>query len=705
MARVIYNIKGNYDGKAMNQAKGGLQSLAGEAKKAATVVIALVSAKALGGIKKVVDGSTQSFLNQNTALKSLSTAAQNAAIPLQNLAKIRQDMSHGNFFDDDSLNNALKLATNMELAETQIREVMTAATDMAASGIMPLDAAVKALSLSYSGNIGQLAKIAPELKNLTKEELANGAAVDVLKGKYAGFADQMSNTFGGRETQFKNAFADLQSEVGGIIQSLRFVSQGKFLEPIQKMTVWLHENREQILTFVLALPGMMSAAFDGIKKMIDQTFSVKGFSNIFMAIGKNLVNNLVFHLEQIGVLLKLQVESFQNIFSLTFGNLAALAYNMFIVPFGNKFIEAINKMLEKVMDNKAVKWIAENIFKTKDFNGSNVITFRFDENKKDYKSLSDFATTQKNIFKDFLSDYKNASEKYAKNIKDNAESFSKFYKNTAEETAASIKAVLDSTDLPEDLKIALSEGAGLIQSAIENDDGTPITTGGGGTEGGRGDSKSGNPWASLLSSFGQIGSTITAFLQGGGGWVSILIQFVGELVAKLQEISPAFNQVLNYMSMLVNEIAAPVANILDSFLPDAVNVIKLIGRTIGRVIEMLAPIAKVLLGGLLQTLLKSIAFVLTVIYNAVVAIHNLFSKKKNRWDYLSFDESMNTQSTSSSYAEDVATAKTSTAKNSITAARDVYVYITYNQSYVNGDARMIALNIRDEIRRAEKLGY
>ena len=702
MASVTYNISGKYNGKAMDQAQSGLKGLANEAKKAATAVVALVSAKALGALKKVVDGSTQSFLNQNTALKSLTTAAQNAAIPLQNLAKIRQDMSHGNFFDADSLNNALKLATNMGLVENQIRDVMQAATDMAADGIMPLDNAVKALSLSYSGNVGQLAKIAPELKNLTKEELANGAAVDILKNKYAGFTSQMSNTFSGREAQFKNTFADLQSEVGAIIQSLRFVSQGKFLEPIQKMTNMLHENREQILTFIFALPGMMSKTFDGIKKMIEQTFSAKGFSNLFMAIGKHLVDNLVFHFEQIKTLFKTLFKTFENNFSLTFGNLAVLAYNKFIVPFGNKFLETINEMLSKVMDNKAVKWIAENIFKSKDFDGSNVITFRFDENKKDYTSLEDYAKKQKNIFSDFLADYKKASEKYAKSVKDNAENFSKFYKDTAEETAASIKAVLDSTDLPEDLKIALSEGAGMIQSAIENEDYTPapVDSDNTGT-----DTKSGSPWTSLLSSFGQLGSTITAFLQGGGGWVSVLINFVGELVSKLQELSPAFTQVLNYMSTLVNEIAAPIADILDSFLPDAVNVIKLIGSTIGKVIEMLAPIAKIFLGGLLQTLLKTIAFVLTVIYNAVVAIHNLFSKKRNRWDYLSFDETMNAQSASSSYAEDVATTKTSTARNSITAARDVYVYITYSQSYVNGDARAIALSIRDEIKMAEKLGY
>ena len=48
---------------------------------------------------------------------------------------------------------------------------MQAATDMASSGIMPLDQAVKTLSQSYSGNLGQLKKIAPELDGLTKKEL------------------------------------------------------------------------------------------------------------------------------------------------------------------------------------------------------------------------------------------------------------------------------------------------------------------------------------------------------------------------------------------------------------------------------------------------------------------------------------------------------------------------------------------------------
>jgi hypothetical protein len=42
---------------------------------------------------------------------------------------------------------------------------------------------------------------------------------------------------------------------------------------------------------------------------------------------------------------------------------------------------------------------------------------------------------------------------------------------------------------------------------------------------------------------------------------------------------------------------------------------------------------------------------------------------------------------------------------SYSVAGDMYINIYYENSYVNGDTRAIALNIRDEIRKAEGKGY
>ena len=43
------------------------------------------------------------------------------------------------------------------------------------------------------------------------------------------------------------------------------------------------------------------------------------------------------------------------------------------------------------------------------------------------------------------------------------------------------------------------------------------------------------------------------------------------------------------------------------------------------------------------------------------------------------------------------------ASSSYTAARDIYLYITYEHSYVNGDAREIALNLYEELKDCKKL--
>lgn len=51
----------------------------------------------------------------------------------------------------------------------------------------------------------------------------------------------------------------------------------------------------------------------------------------------------------------------------------------------------------------------------------------------------------------------------------------------------------------------------------------------------------------------------------------------------------------------------------------------------------------------------------------------------------------------------MANATTNTA--SYTAARDIYLNVIFDRSFVNGDGREMALLIRDEIRSAEKLGY
>lgn len=357
MASVNYKINGKYNGKAVNQAQKGLKQLGSAAKKFNLAVAGFVVSKVFSGINKVVKGSTEAFLAQNTALVKYQKSLASTGVSLENMNQLKNELSRNNFFDDDSLNNAIMLANQMGLTEEQITKVVSASTDLAASGVMPLDQAVKKLAETYSGTTGELAKMAPELKNLTKEQLKNGGAVDVIQKKYAGFADTMSNTFSGRDTQFKNIFSDLQAEVGSVIQSIKYMLEGLAMGPLQKLTNWLSEHRDKILAFIVSLPDICKVVFDAIKKMFDRLFSTEGFKAYLKYIGeaicawiKGIGKLLLTYAQYIG-------ESIWTCIEILIGNLKALTTNK-IQPF---IWNSIAKAFNKISDMFYNSWLYQKI--------------------------------------------------------------------------------------------------------------------------------------------------------------------------------------------------------------------------------------------------------------------------------------------------------------------------------------------------------
>lgn len=697
MARVTYNISGKYDGKAMKSAQSGVQSLAASFTKASAAAVALMATKALGGIKKLVDGSTDSFLKQNSALINYDKAIKKASLSLTAMNGLKTELSRGNFFTDDDLNNTIALISDMGLAEEQIRDVMTAATDMAAKGVMPLDTAVKQLTATYSGASGTLGKISPQVKELTKEQLANGEAVKILKQQYAGYADLMANSFSGRDTQFKNVFGDLKNEVGAIVQSFKFISQGSFLQPIQKMTQYLNTNRENIIKFVLALPDMSKAALNGIREMVRETFTGQGLTNLLQFVGSSFINSFKAALDAAWTLTKGIVETIKNFLDVTIGNVFRLINNKFL-DMGNNLIEIINKALSKVLDSKAVKWIAENIFKTKGFDGSNVISFRFSE--KEYTTFDTFVEKEKNIITSAVKGYKDAVSSFVQKEGKLLDKSKGIYEQSAKTMKDNILAAYNNTDLPSDLQQAMTNGAATVQNSIEEGFDNADSSAGNNTTTGSDASEGKSPFTALLGSLGQIGEAINAFISGSGP-IGLLIMLVTEIITQLSSSSEIISKAFNFMSYFVSMFIEPLAEIVEETVVPILNVLRILGAVVAKLLKIFQPVISVLLIPL-KGILQAVAIIITGIYNAVVAVHNLFSSRRNKWDYMSVSDVRDSDSLS---LVETATSNTSSGSNSVTAARDVYVYITYNQSYVNGDARMIALNIRDEIRRAEKLGY
>jgi septation ring formation regulator EzrA len=149
-ANVAYKVNGKADVTPLQKTEQALKKISTAAGAMKTAIAGFAIAKVFQGANAVINGATDAFKNMNTALaKSNIAFSENAKLTKESVSNIREALSEfsaGNFFDGDSLNNAASIASQMGLDENQIKSVMDAATEMAASGILPLEEAVKKLS-------------------------------------------------------------------------------------------------------------------------------------------------------------------------------------------------------------------------------------------------------------------------------------------------------------------------------------------------------------------------------------------------------------------------------------------------------------------------------------------------------------------------------------------------------------------------------
>lgn len=120
---------------------------------------------------------------------------------------------------DETTQQLSTLLLNFGVAVDKIPAATEATLDFAeAAGIGATEAA-RRLGRTLAGSVEDVAKFAPEILNLTKEQLANGAAIDVIAAKFKGFSTDLRST-GSLIRGAQGAFGDLREEFGqSVIES------------------------------------------------------------------------------------------------------------------------------------------------------------------------------------------------------------------------------------------------------------------------------------------------------------------------------------------------------------------------------------------------------------------------------------------------------------------------------------------------------
>jgi hypothetical protein len=170
--------------------------------------------KAIAALNEMADA----YREQEKAEAALQNAAKGNPYlsdkSIKQLTKFADEMQRSTGID-----NTLVLQTETRLAslgrnQDQIQKIMKTAADMAASGVMDFDEAVNELNDTLNGTVKTSGSLYPELKNLSKEALASGEAIDFIAGKVSGQAEKAMQTGAGSVLAYKNAIGDLKKLYG-----------------------------------------------------------------------------------------------------------------------------------------------------------------------------------------------------------------------------------------------------------------------------------------------------------------------------------------------------------------------------------------------------------------------------------------------------------------------------------------------------------
>lgn len=192
----------------------------------------------------------------------LEATGENTADAVKAFGDLADELEATTKFGDDAVISAAALAKSYGLTNDQALTLTRTAADLASATGDTLEGAVTQLTNSYSGNIKAIGKLVPELKGLTKEQLAAGGAVDILAKRFEGAANKEIQTYQGAIIQAGNAFDNFRESFGkilvenkGVTASINAIS--KIFQAFQKIT---EENAGSLGDFVtLGIQSLVTA--------------------------------------------------------------------------------------------------------------------------------------------------------------------------------------------------------------------------------------------------------------------------------------------------------------------------------------------------------------------------------------------------------------------------------------------------------------
>jgi hypothetical protein len=154
-----------------------------------------------------------------------------------------------------SIKQIQQLGANAGYSVDRIKKLTTASVELSSVTGIDLQAAYMQLNQTLSGNVGRLKRIDPAFASLTKTQLMNGAAIDLVNKKYAGFAENSATMSEKLESDLSKLKTTIGKNFLGGKEGLAGFADGiiRAITPTENLSGEMEQQRIKVNSLAMAL--------------------------------------------------------------------------------------------------------------------------------------------------------------------------------------------------------------------------------------------------------------------------------------------------------------------------------------------------------------------------------------------------------------------------------------------------------------------
>lgn len=259
-----------------------------------TIVIANqaleLATKAWSALATPIQESIDAYVRAEAASKGLQSVLKltsaDVGASVARFEALSKQLEKTTIADDDFVLSLARQGKAMGFNDDQTEKLIRTSLDMAAALGIDVNTAFDQVAGAANGFTGRLAKVVPQLNNLTEAELKSGKGLDVIASKFTGFAGTAIDTLQGKLIKANQSFENFTEDVGQLFVEL-FNIAGKTdakIEFFEGLRQTLADIKPQLLDFRDSVVNLFKAIKDAASKI-----DLSKLSEGLMVIGSGVI--------------------------------------------------------------------------------------------------------------------------------------------------------------------------------------------------------------------------------------------------------------------------------------------------------------------------------------------------------------------------------------------------------------------------------